>query len=54
MNKGLIYLMLSIGGVLGSYLPVLFGADSFLLINILGGAIGGFVGIWIAVKLSGA
>lgn len=43
----------TIGGVIGGYVPVLFG-DSELLDgwSILGGMIGGFAGIWLGVWLS--
>jgi uncharacterized membrane protein YfcA len=53
MNKRLILLMATIGGGIGSYLPVLFG-DNELLDgwSILGGMIGGFIGFWLGVWLS--
>ena len=39
-------------GILGSYVPVLFGdSDFFSGWSILGGMIGGFVGIWVGYKL---
>lgn len=52
MSKGLLTLMATIGGVIGGYVPVLFG-DNELLDgwSILGGVIGGLVGIWLGVKL---
>lgn len=53
MNKGLILLMASVGGILGGYIPVMFGDNSLLDgWSILTGTIGGFVGIWLGVKLS--
>jgi hypothetical protein len=53
MNKKLISFMAILGGVAGSYVPVLLG-DTELLDgwSILGGMIGGFVGIWLGVVLS--
>lgn len=42
----LLWLFVSIGGVIGSYIPVMLGADGFSLWSILAGAIGSFVGIW--------
>ena len=53
MNKALIYLSLTIGGLVGSYLPVLFGSSYFGGWSILGGLIGGIGAIWIGVKLNG-
>ena len=39
-------------GAVGSYVPMLFGDNDLLSgWSILGGAIGGFFGIWAAVKL---
>jgi hypothetical protein len=52
MNKGLLYLCITVGGIIGSYIPVLFGASGLSLISILGGAIGSFAGIWAAIKLN--
>jgi hypothetical protein len=52
MNKGLIYLSIFIFGTLGSYIPTWFGADFFSAASIIGGTIGSFLGIWIAVKAS--
>jgi hypothetical protein len=50
--KQLILLCATIFGALGSYVPVLLG-DKDLLSgwSILAGTIGGFVGIWVGVKL---
>lgn len=52
MNKGFISLLAGIGGVIGSYVPVLFGASGLSGWSILGGLIGGIAGIWLAVKIS--
>ena len=53
MNKQLLTLMATIGIIIGSYVPILLG-DSSLLDgwSILGGVIGGFLGIWVGVKLA--
>jgi len=51
MNKGIIGLGATVGGILGSYLPVwLFHADGFGVVSILGGVAGGIAGIWAAYK----
>jgi hypothetical protein len=52
MNKGLLYLSITIFGLIGSYLPVLFGAGELSFISIMGGAVGGIFGIWAAVKFN--
>ena len=52
MTKGLVYLLIFVGGAIGSYIPALFGQDMFSLASIIGGAIGSIAGIWAAVKLN--
>jgi hypothetical protein len=52
MNKSLIMVMAGVGGSIGGYLPVLFGASSLGGWSILSAFIGGLVGIYIGVKMS--
>jgi hypothetical protein len=52
MNKTIMYLFITIGGMIGAYLPTLFGADGFSLWSVIGSTIGGLVGIWAAYKIS--
>jgi hypothetical protein len=50
--KGLIYLGITVGGIIGAYLPiVLFHQDSFSAVSIIGGTIGSFAGLWAGYKL---
>ncbi|MCA9350471.1 hypothetical protein KC874_02170 [Candidatus Saccharibacteria bacterium] len=52
MDKKTVYLVISAGGLIGSYLPVLlFNADGFGLVSIIGGVIGSIAGIVIAYKI---
>jgi hypothetical protein len=51
MNKGLLYLCITIGGIVGGYIPVLLGAGGLSMISILGSAVGGFAGIWLAYRI---
>ena len=53
MNKGLMYLCITVGSIIGSYVPALWHAGYFSAAGIVGGLIGAFVGIWAAYKLSG-
>jgi len=53
MNKGLMWISITVGGLIGSYIPVLFGSGSLSGWSILGGGVGGLAGIWAAVKLNG-
>jgi len=41
-----------IGSIIGGYLPVIFGASLLSFTSIVGNAIGGILGIWIAFKLT--
>lgn len=43
---------MSIGGIIGGYIPLLWGANYFSFASIFFNAIGAIVGIWIAFKLS--
>ena len=53
MNKRIILIFATVFGILGGYLPMLFG-DNELLDGggILGGLIGGIVGIWLGAYVS--
>jgi hypothetical protein len=53
MNKRLILFFATIFGVIGGYLPVLFG-DTELIDGwtVLGGLMGGFFGIWLGAYVS--
>jgi hypothetical protein len=53
MNKRVILLSATIFGIVGGYVPVLFG-DSNLLDgwSILGGLVGGIFGIWLGAVVS--
>jgi hypothetical protein len=52
MNKMIMYIFITVGGLIGAYIPSLFGADGFSVWSIVGSTIGGFVGIWFAYKIS--
>ncbi len=49
-DKKLIYLGASVGSILGSMVPNLWGAGVFSLSSILLGGVGGVLGIWLAYK----
>jgi hypothetical protein len=53
MNKKVILLSATVFGILGGYIPVLFGDNDFFDIwSILGGTVGGLFGIWVGVIVS--
>ncbi len=51
MSKGFMWLLITIGSTVGSYIPVLWHAGFFSVASILGGLIGAFAGVWAAYKL---
>lgn len=51
-SKSLVLLGMSIGSIIGGYIPSLFGADMFSVWGIVGTALGGFLGIYITYKLT--
>lgn len=53
MSKGMIYLAITVGGFIGSYVPILlFHAGGLSLWSIIGGTVGSLAGIYIAYKVS--
>ncbi|MEI6054205.1 MAG: hypothetical protein WCQ49_02425 [Candidatus Saccharibacteria bacterium] len=52
MNKTIILFFVLVFGLIGGYLPTIFGEDIFSLWGILGSTIGGFFGIWLGYLLS--
>jgi hypothetical protein len=49
-QKSLILIGLSIGSVIGGYLPTLFGADALSMWSILGSGVGAILGIYVIYK----
>ncbi len=43
---------MTVGSLIGGYLPVLFGVDSFSFTSLLTSGAGGILGIWLAYKLT--
>jgi hypothetical protein len=53
MNKRIILIFATVFGLVGSYVPVLFGdTDFFSAWSILGSLVGGIFGIWLGVVVS--
>lgn len=52
MDKRIIMLSLTVGSVIGSYIPALWGdTSSFGVAGVLCGALGGFAGIWFGYRI---
>ena len=52
MEKSVQYLLITIGGGIGAYLPTLFGQSSFGGWSIIGSLVGGFIAIYFIFKLN--
>jgi hypothetical protein len=52
MGKSVIGLCAGFGTVVGSYVPVLWGASSFSVTSLLFGVVGGAAGIWLGIRVS--
>jgi hypothetical protein len=52
MNKGLILFFSTIVGLVGSYIPVLFGDSMWGGWSLFGSFVGGLLGIWLGVVVS--
>ena len=50
--KFVIYFCLSIGSVIGGYIPTLWHQGIFSWQSLLGGIIGSLVGVWIGYKIN--
>lgn len=52
-EKALVMLCFTVGSIIGSYFPLLFGAGAFSVWSVLGGAVGGALGIYAGYRLAG-
>ncbi|HVA96148.1 MAG TPA: hypothetical protein VND99_00690 [Candidatus Acidoferrales bacterium] len=50
-TKAFIWLFLSIGSIVGGYIPALFGASLLSFASLFWSTIGAFAGIWAGYKL---
>ena len=51
-SKKVILVGMTVGSVLGSFIPTLWGEGEFSMWSIILSAVGGILGIWIGYKLS--
>lgn len=52
MRKRITTLMMFLGGIVGSYIPTLWGAATVSMVGLFFGAAGAIVGIWIAFSIT--
>ena len=51
-RKKIIYIFMLVGGTTGGYIPMLWGDSLFSMTSVLLTAVGGFLGIYLAFKIS--
>lgn len=49
-SKTIVMFALTVGSVIGGYIPVIFGIEAFSFISLITSAIGGLAGVFIALK----
>ncbi|HEY8407535.1 MAG TPA: hypothetical protein VIK66_06125 [Gaiellaceae bacterium] len=52
MGRGVIGMCVLFGGVVGGYVPTIWGASSLGVESLLFGAIGGVVGVFVGVRIA--
>ncbi len=51
-SRKIMWLLLSLGGFLGGYIPLLWGDSYFSFSSIIFSSLGAILGIWIAFKIT--
>lgn len=51
-QKNAVWLGVFVGSIIGGYIPVFFGASFLSYASIFGNAIGGVIGIFVAIKVT--
>ena len=52
MDRRLITLLMTVGGIAGGYLPALWGDDGLTMTSVLTSGAGAFLGVWLGWRLS--
>ena len=50
-TKSLVFIFMTIGSIVGGYIPSLWGADSFSMSSLVFGSVFAIIGIWIGFKI---
>ena len=50
-TKSLVFIFMTIGSVIGGYLPLLWGGDTFSMSSIFLSSVFAIVGIWVGFKI---
>ncbi len=51
-SKNAAYIGMFVGGIIGGYIPALWGDGLFSFASIIGNAVGAIIGIWVMFKLT--
>jgi hypothetical protein len=52
MDTKLIWLGMFVGSLLGGYVPLLWGGDSFSMSGVLTSGVGAILGVWLGYRIS--
>lgn len=51
-SKSLMWIFMAIGSTIGGYVPTLWGAGVFSFASVIFGAVGAFLGVYLAFKIN--
>ncbi len=51
MSKTVVFICMSVGSLIGGYLPVLFGVSAFSFTSVITSAVGGIIGVFVGLRL---
>ena len=54
VDKRVLWMCIAVGSTVGGLIPQAWNASGFGVAALLGSAIGGIVGVWVAVRISGS
>jgi hypothetical protein len=52
MDRGIVWLFVGVGMVVGGFVPLVWGGSALGLASLVLGSLGGVAGLWVAVKLT--
>jgi hypothetical protein len=52
MDRRVLWMCIAVGSTVGGLVPTLFGQGSFSIASLLGSAVGGIAGIWVAMRVA--
>lgn len=52
-TKAFVWIFLTIGSIIGGYIPTFFGSSALSMASLFWSSIGALIGIWLGIKISG-